>query len=528
MQMKRWTQVFSVAVILGSNALWGQGGVTVPNSLERNSQEDETWESEKLAQSREQHLKELLATGRFRPKLTEVFRDGDLVVKRGAGKENLGPLFNKWPERMKLKTIGISEGQTRVRYEGRVDTLQQTAEFLVSWEGKDISEIEVVSFEEVSGGIYFEDETASVFRGEEVFEKQLMRGVDHWRGRMMSDFGVDPNGMQGIALGDANGDGLEDLYVCQQGGLPDRLFLRNEDGTLEDVSKKAGVDWLELSRAALFVDLDNDGDQDLVIAQGWFYVVLENDGAGKFTKRVEERAEADLHSLSAADYDLDGDLDIYFAGRNPASEKGSSGVLGQPSPYHDANNGGPGILLRNDGEFQFSDVTEVSGMDQNNRRYSYACSWQDYDLDGDPDLYVANDFGRNNLYRNDGGKFTDVAAEVGVEDLSAGMSITWGDANNDGRADAYVSNMFSSAGNRVAYQRKFREGGKDRAAFQRHARGNSLFQNTTEGFSDVSEASRVSMARWAWGAKFADLNNDGWQDLYVGNGFITTEDTGDL
>ena len=152
------------------------------------------------------------------------------------------------------------------------------------------------------------------------------------------------------------------------------------------------------------------------------------------------------------------------------------------------------------------------------------------DRDGDPDLYVANDFGRNNLYRNDGGRFRDVAAEMGVEDMSAGMGVTWGDFNNDGAADLYVSNMFSSAGNRIAYQRQFRNGPVEaNAPFQRHARGNTLFENTGDGtFKDVSIEAGVTMGRWAWGSHFADLNNDGWEDLYVANGFFTTEDTGDL
>ena len=96
------------------------------------------------------------------------------------------------------------------------------------------------------------------------------------------------------------------------------------------------------------------------------------------------------------------------------------------------------------------DVTQETGLNQNNSRYTLSASWNDFDLDGDQDLYVANDFGRNNLYRNDEGKFIDIAAEAGVEDLSAGMGVCWGDYNQDGLMDLYVSNMFSSAGNRVA------------------------------------------------------------------------------
>ena len=144
---------------------------------------------------------------------------------------------------------------------------------------------------------------------------------------------------------------------------------------------------------------------------------------------------------------------------------------------------------------------------------------------------MANDFGRNNLYRNDDGKFEDVAAEAGVEDISAGMSVTWGDYDNDGQMDLYVSNMFSSAGNRIAYQRNFntQATGQIRSELQRHARGNSLFRNTGEGtFEDVSIDTGVTMGRWAWSSNFVDLNNDGWEDIVVANGFLTNDDTQDL
>ena len=187
-------------------------------------------------------------------------------------------------------------------------------------------------------------------------------------------------------------------------------------------------------------------------------------------------------------------------------------------------------MLRNEGGWGFRNVTVDAGLGQNNQRFSFAASWEDYDNDGDFDLYVANDFGRNNLYRNDGGRFKDVAADAGVEDISAGMSVTWGDYDRDGAMDLYVSNMFSSAGNRVTYQRRFRDGtGESLPSFRRHARGNSLFRNAGDGtFQDVSVSSGVTMGRWAWGAQFADLDNDGWEDLYVANGYITSEEKDDL
>lgn len=192
-------------------------------------------------------------------------------------------------------------------------------------------------------------------------------------------------------------------------------------------------------------------------------------------------------------------------------------------------------MFRNDRNWRFKNVTKPVGLDQNNRRFSLACAWEDFDNDGDLDLYVANDYGRNNLYRNDEGRFTDVAAQMGVEDISAGMSVSWGDYNNDGWMDLYVSNMWSSAGNRIAYQRHFLGAKADQttlAGFQRHARGNSLFLNSGDRgaleFHDVSVVAGVTMGRWAWASHFFDMNNDGHEDLIVSNGFITQEDTDDL
>ena len=197
-------------------------------------------------------------------------------------------------------------------------------------------------------------------------------------------------------------------------------------------------------------------------------------------------------------------------------------------PYHDANNGVRNVLLRNTGS-GFKDITEEVGLNQNNQRFSYAAAWEDFDNDGDMDLYVANDFGRNNLYRNDGGRFVDIAASAGVEDISAGMSVSWADYNGDGWMDLYVGNMFSSAGNRIAFQRQYRDGDA-LGSFQRHARGNSLFLNQGDGtFLDTSLEAGVTRGRWSWSSPFVDWNNDGWEDILVANGMVTgTEDTGDL
>jgi hypothetical protein len=121
-----------------------------------------------------------------------------------------------------------------------------------------------------------------------------------------------------------------------------------------------------------------------------------------------------------------------------------------------------------------------------------------------------------------------------VEDMASGMSVSWGDCNRDGHMDLYVGNMFSAAGKRVAYQSKFKSTRSDESlnGIKRMARGNSLFLGGKgEGFSkfeDVSESAGVTMGRWAWSSKFADLNNDGWLDLLIGNGFVTGPSLDDL
>lgn len=351
--------------------------------------------------------------------------------------------------------------------------------------------------------------------------------ITHWARTLTKIDDMHFTGHHGIAVGDANGDGLDDLYVCDGGGLPNRLYLQNPDGTTRDVSAQAGLDWLESSKSALFLDLDNDGDQDLVVATVALLLVLENDGKASFSLRGGIPGMSNPQSLSAADYDGDGDLDLFVCNYGADSSAGglSGAAAGPPLPFNDAENGGRNALLKNDGKLQFSDATSAAGIAAGGDRWSFAASWEDYDNDGDQDLYVANDFGRNNLFRNDGGHFTDVAGAARVEDISSGMSVAWGDANRDGRIDLYVSNMFSSAGGRVAFQRQFGKGNPGATAdFQRMARGNTLFLGNDHGkFDDASESAGVNVGLWAWSSQFADLNNDGWQDLVVANGYLTNE-----
>ncbi|MEC7862293.1 MAG: VCBS repeat-containing protein [Verrucomicrobiota bacterium] len=401
--------------------------------------------------------------------------------------------------------------------------------------------VQVSDYREVAPGkngvIEFIDVAPALLSNVASYREQLAMSFDYWRARSDKSLVADLLGAQGVIVGDVNGDKLDDVYILQPGGLPNRLLIHQADGTVRDASIESGADILDFCRSALLIDLDNDGDQDFAIGLAWKLFLMENDGKGHFTPRGSFRSEGQVNSMAAADYDNDGDLDIYVCGRDASGAiKAEQGALGIPMPYYDANNGGPNTLFQNDGDFIFIDVTKAVGMDVNNQRFSLACAWEDFDNDGDQDIYVANDFGRKNLFRNDEiepGRhvFVDIAKQAKVLDIGPGMSAAWGDYNNDGHPDLYVANMWSNAGNRITLQKQFLPGADKttRAQARRHARGNSVYFNAGDGtFFDKTQSSGANMARWAWSSNFIDLDNDGRQDLVVANGMITAGDSGDL
>lgn len=481
-------------------------------------------------------------------KLRTYFENAGLTVKRGESSPELKPLdalTPKWQTNLKIKVkvTRIEPASCEALLTFKSPLLQINTLWKCDWTETDpplLKSLRVLDYEEVEqkGEQLLSDVTPSVLGKIPSYQEQLLYSTDHWRLRMPRDFGLDPAANHGLALGDVNGDGLEDLYLCQQGGLPNRLFLQNPDGTMRDFSAESKTDWMDYCAAALLVDLDNDGDKDLVVSQDFKILFMENmDGQGHFELIFGSSTKSQSFSLSAADFDVDGFLDVYICGYNPSYSEARAGALGEPIPFHDANNGGNNMLWRNLGNWTFEDVAEKVGLNADNTRFSFAASWEDYDKDGDLDLYVANDFGRNCLYQHQGNLegqlpfFVNIASQLEVEDSSAGMSASWGDFNRDGWMDLYVSNMYSSAGNRITYQKQFKTGAdeKTRATFQQMARGNTLFAaNGKGGFRDISDTTQTTMARWSWGSTFADLNNDGWLDILAANGFITAEDTGDL
>jgi Flp pilus assembly protein TadD/peroxiredoxin len=373
----------------------------------------------------------------------------------------------------------------------------------------------------------FVDVTEQMLGRAQSYKSQMLLGADHWRTVLDGACGIDVYGNNGVAAGDFDGDGFDDLYICQAAGLPNRLYRNRGDGTFEDVTEQAGVGVLDDTACALFADFENRGRQDLLVVCGGGPLLFVNEGNGKFSVkkdafRFAQSPAGTFAHAAVADYDRDGRPDVYFCLY--------SYYLGldqyhYPAPYFDARNGPPNFLMRNVGGGVFEDKTEAAGLNADNDRYSFACAWGNYRGSGAADLYVANDFGRSNLYRNNGdGTFTSVSTEAGVEDAGAGMSACWADFDGDGKQDIYVSNMWSAAGLRISQQKKFHEGEPEdiRGFYRQHARGNSLYRNEGNGkFSNVSASAGVDVGRWAWSADAWDFDHDGWTDLYVANGYIS-------
>jgi tetratricopeptide (TPR) repeat protein len=364
--------------------------------------------------------------------------------------------------------------------------------------------------------------------------EQLMPGLDAWRTSMDAASGIDVYGNHGIAVGDIDDSGFDSFYVCQPSGLPNRLFRNRGDGTFEDVTESSGTGILDGTASAIFADFQNRGKQDLLVVRTGGPLLFFNLGGGRFEPRqgafqFKRPPQGTFTSAAVADYDRDGFLDVYlcvysfYQGLNQYQF---------PSPYYDAQNGPPNFLFRNRGDGTFEDVTVSSGLDENNNRFSFAAAWCDYDNDGWPDLFVANDFGRKNLYRSNGkGGFTDQAKGAGVEDYGPGMSTCWLDIDDDGLQDVYVANMWLPEGQRITADARFLPGvdSSIRSLYQKHNAGNSMYRNDGKGsFENRTDSAGTSKCGWSWSCGSWDFDNDGWPDVYVANGFVSGPNHFDL
>jgi tetratricopeptide (TPR) repeat protein/peroxiredoxin len=432
--------------------------------------------------------------------------------------------------RVRYEIVGTGAGFHREQRVGNWELIWQpspTGEFLLrGWRVLDETQAR-------SNSPVYVDIASAALVGNSSYSAQMLHGTDYWRTVIDGASGIDIYGHNGVSVADIDNDGFDDLYVCQPAGLPNRLYRNRGDGTFIDITELSGLGILENTACALFADFTNHGHQDVIVARANGPLLFVNEGGGKFRQKPNafqfaNPPQGTFTGAAAADYDRDGWLDVYFC---LYTYYQGTGQYKYPSPYHDAENGPPNFLMRNQRDGTFRDVTAASGLNQNNTRYSFCCGWGDYDRDGWPDLYVVNDFGKKNLYRNQGdGTFVDVAPQTASQDIGAGMSVSWFDYDNDGAQDLYVGNMWTAAGERVAQQKIFKgDSPKEvRELYRKHAMGNSLLRNRGATFDNATNSAGVGMGRWAWSSDAFDFDHDGFPDLYVTNGMVSGPSRQDL
>ena len=377
----------------------------------------------------------------------------------------------------------------------------------------------------LAGDRPFTDVTASAFGADPSYSAHLLRDTNYWRTVLDTASGIDIFGNYGVSVGDADGDGQDEIYLCQPQGLPNRLYRQREPGLFEDIAARAGVDLLDPTSMVLFADILNRGRQDLVVITESSPLLFLNDGAGRFS--IKNNAfpagaqQAALTGAALADYDGDGYLDLYVCAYGYFQGQGAAPI---PAPYYDARNGPPNRLYRNRGDGTFEDATERSGLNHGNDRFSFACAWTDVDDDGRPDLVVVNDFGRDQLYRNRAdGIFEEI--EDGIPGHGAGMSASTGDFLGDSQAGLYVANMCSGAGSRITSDPDFLSHFAEREDdLRQFAQGNVLYRAESAPHSatyQILPHDSAGWARWAWCSDAFDIENDGKLDLYAVNGFLS-------
>ena len=340
----------------------------------------------------------------------------------------------------------------------------------------------------------------------------------------------------GVAAGDVDNDGLPDLYFTSNLG-PDRLYLNKGNYRFEDITERAGVTgtggW---TTGVAMADVNGDGHLDLYVSAVSYLtmhgrnVLYINNGDCTFTDKTKEYGlEHEGYSTQAAffDYDGDGDLDVYLLNHSTHTERGVSS-----RPQREVRHPRAGDrLFRNDpspgpGQARhFVDVSEAAGIYGGVEGYGLGVVASDLNVDGCPDLYVANDFQENDfLYLNNcDGTFTESVARATGHTSRFSMGVDAADFNNDGRADLMVLDMLperedilktsANAESFNVYNLKVKAG-----YHPQYAR-NTLQLNRGGGrFSDIGYLAGVYATDWSWATLFADLDNDGYKDLFITNG----------
>jgi hypothetical protein len=318
-----------------------------------------------------------------------------------------------------------------------------------------------------------------------------------------------------VAVADIDGDRRWDIYVTNsREGSKNHLYRNRGDGTFEDIAERFGVADLNrpesgVSMGAVFGDYDNDGFEDLFVYK-WGRPELFRNEEGKRFARVTDGtslpAWANINAAVWLDYDRDGRLDLFLGGYYP--ERFNLWKLADtkimPESFEYANNGGRKYLYRNLGGGHFEEVSAKAGL--SSTRWALAAVAADLRGTGYPDLFIANDYGVSELFINEGGHFREVGRQAGVGYApKSGMNASVGDVFNQGKLAIYVSNISEEG---ILLQ------------------GNNLWVPTGGSkqmptYENMARATGVDLGGWSFGAQFGDLNNDGFLDLYLVNGYVS-------
>jgi hypothetical protein len=318
-----------------------------------------------------------------------------------------------------------------------------------------------------------------------------------------------------VAIADVDADGHADFYVTNsREGSKNRLYRNRGDGTFEDVADRFGVADVNrqgtgVSMGAVFGDFDNDGFEDLFLYKWGRPELFRNEQGKRFTRVTDTAALIPWANINTAiwlDYDRDGRLDLFLGGYY--SEHLNLWSLADtkimPESFEYANNGGRKYLYRNLGHGRFEEVSAKAGL--TSTRWALAAVAADLRGTGYPDLFIANDYGVSELFINERGRFREVGREAGVGYApKSGMNASAGDVLNQGKLAIYVSNISEEG---ILLQ------------------GNNLWVPSGETggvptFENMARAMGVDLGGWSFGAQFGDLNNDGFLDLYLVNGYVS-------
>ena len=317
-----------------------------------------------------------------------------------------------------------------------------------------------------------------------------------------------------VAVVDFDADGHADLYVTNsKEGSKNRFYRNRGDGTFEDVADRLGVADLNrrdtgVSMGAVFGDYDNDGFEDLLLYKWGRAELFHNDGGRAFTRVTSAGlpAWANINTAVWLDYDRDGRLDLflggYYAERLDLWNLADTKIM--PESFEYASNGGRKYLYRNLGGGRFEEVSAKVGL--TSTRWALAAVAVDLRGTGYPDLFIANDYGVSELFLNDAGRFREAGRETGVGYApKSGMNASIGDVLNQGKFAIYVSNISEEG---ILLQ------------------GNNLWMPTGGSrerpvYENMARAMGVDLGGWSFGAQFGDLNNDGFLDLYLVNGYVS-------